>query len=222
MKTEEAKLKIIAFLQTVSETTVQDICYKTAVPMVQIHGIVTLLNDKGAITVDVREKKKFITFVDLDKANLILSDVVKIEAENVVVKKNKETSIAPATLGKRDFTKYSLKGHKGLYSKGRLCLAIITQYILDNPNTTLIDLHQKFPLELIKPFNYGLIKPVDEAKKINNENGKRKRFFSSDEEVIKLLDVDVCVTNQITSSILNRFLMVASDLGYKAIANSVK
>ena len=64
MKTEEAKGKLIEYLTGIDETTIQEINYKTQIPMVQIHGIISNLKEVDSIELEVREKKKYVKLIE--------------------------------------------------------------------------------------------------------------------------------------------------------------
>ena len=119
-----------------------------------------------------------------------------------------EPASSPAAAKKgRDNGKYTFQGQT--YNKGRLVLAVIKKYCEDHQPTTLQQLLEAFPADEVKPFGYGLARVASEAKTIGEESG-RARFFTKDDEIIKLSKrVSICVTNQITSDLLARFLVVS-------------
>jgi len=129
--------------------------------------------------------------------------------ENVTATIPKKNAVKKSSTGKRDFTKYKFNGE--LHSKGRLVLAIVTQYTKDHRNVTLAKLKEVFPDTLIP--TTGVLLELSAAKRFS---GKTPRFFLKPDEVIKLKDKTIAVTNQLTSSYLETFLVAAKKAGYKA------
>jgi len=105
----------------------------------------------------------------------------------------------------RDRSKLSFKGEK--YGKGRLVLAIVSQYVKDHPKATYAELKEAFPDSL---HSLGVVRPVTTAKKASSDH---KRFFT--DNVIKLADKAVAVCADFGKSNIGKFLKHASGLGYK-------
>lgn len=70
----------------------------------------------------------------------------------------------------RDTTKFPFNGHE--YGKGRLVLAVVHQYFLDNPDTTFAELLSVFPKQL--QGSIGVFNEISEvSRKYGNKNHKR-------------------------------------------------
>ena len=103
----------------------------------------------------------------------------------------------------RDLTKYTFNGLEDL-SKGRLALAVIRHIAVINPKIKLKELLESFPDILVAP--YGVLKPKKEALEISKG---RPRFFIKQEEMVKLADGEICVSNQWTSERINEFISIS-------------
>jgi len=123
--------------------------------------------------------------------------------EKAPVKKDKE-EIKPLKIPEktgRDLTKYKFNGEE--YSKGRLAHAIISQYAKEK-KPSLKQALALFPAEIIQP--YGLIAEVKEARKLSKS---RPRFFLKEEEVVKLRDCSICISNQFTTERIAKVIAIA-------------
>ena len=111
--------------------------------------------------------------------------------------------------GSRNNDKYKFDGAE--YGKGKLVLAVVTKYVSEHPSIKYAELQQVFPTTLMKRF--GVFETVEKARQLS---GARDRYFFQAENVIKLGDKKsiVCCT-QWTAALLEPFLKVAKDLGYK-------
>lgn len=109
---------------------------------------------------------------------------------------------------KMDRTKYLF--NKETKNKSRLVLAITKQYVTDNPKVTITKLKEVFPDSMQKSF--GVIRSLPEIKK---RNDKYPRFFTKDNDLLKLADGTVIgVTSQWGIGNINEFLKIAKQLGY--------
>jgi len=115
-----------------------------------------------------------------------------------------------ATTSTRDNTKYSVNG-EGEYGKGPLVRAVLELHLKKNPATTFKQLKELFPDTLMKRF--GVFEEISKAKEIS---GKRDRYFTKPEQVIKLGDKkQVVVCSQWTSTLIVPFIEAAKKAGYK-------
>jgi len=135
----------------------------------------------------------------------ILDDEVKKE-ETVT----KETTTKAST--SRDNSKYTLNNSKETYGKGQLVRAVVAKYVEDHPDTTFKQLKEIFPDTLMKRF--GVFASESEAKKLS---GTKPRYFLKPEQMIKIkgLKEPICVTNQWTAALIEPFIKVSKELGYK-------
>ena len=111
----------------------------------------------------------------------------------------------------RDTTKYSLNGGPGL-AKRRLALAIVKQYVADNPSATLNDLEKVFPGSLISG-RYGVVRSIDDLPNISEEE-KHKRYLMDDDDVIFLDNDDIVVVCSQWGDNIQGMIDIAEGLGY--------
>lgn len=147
---------------------------------------------------------------DKTKQPIVPEQKVEIKTQPTAEEKRDEKQPSVGILGKkhkRDFSTYLFQGER--YNKGRLVLAIIKKYSEKKP--TLAQLKDAFPDKVIRPYSYGLFNIVATAKRVSEESG-RDRFFLKDP--VKLKDATICVSNQLTKELLDRFLEVAKKHKY--------
>lgn len=115
----------------------------------------------------------------------------------------------------KDYTKYTLDNGTKKYSKNRLVLAVVTEYVKQNPQLTLQELQNIFPKSLLG--NDELIVELSIAlEKVAESEGKYKRHFINDDEI--LLDanhVKMAVNSQWGKWNIDRFIDKARELGFK-------
>ncbi|GAA5316345.1 MAG: hypothetical protein AseanaTS_15490 [Candidatus Pelagadaptatus aseana] len=109
----------------------------------------------------------------------------------------------------RDTTKYNFNSHT--YGKGRLVLAVIKQYVLDNPEITEIELLSAFPKSL-----QGSIGVFNELQVVVDkyENKNHKRHFIKDGEIIELSDTTIAVSTEWGEGNISNFIDQAEKYGY--------
>ena len=124
-------------------------------------------------------------------------------------------------LNSKDTTKYSIDGGNNFYNKRRFVLEVVKKYIQDNPTSTLEDLENRFPSEIISKTR-GVIRPLSLVKTwMASKPDIRKRFFMEDDEIITLKDgTKVVVHNQWGDSFPN-FLRIAKKLYHVISDNEV-
>ena len=108
----------------------------------------------------------------------------------------------------RDMTKYSFNGQT--YGKGRLVLAVISEFVRQRPGTSSCDLDKAFPKHLHSP--HGPFTPLADAMKSFHEEG-RKRTFIDAGEPIELTDGAFAVSTQWGLKRIGPFLENAERLG---------
>ena len=134
-----------------------------------------------------------------------MENLKKAEAKKVATMKIVSTmKIVKKT--KKDRKLVSFNGVK--YGKGRVVLAIVTQYVKDHPGLTYANLKEVFPDSL---HSLGIVKPLYKAKKMSVDH---KRFFT--DAVLKLQDKAVAVCADFGKSNIGKFLKHASHIGYNA------
>ena len=122
--------------------------------------------------------------------------------------KPKEETKEPTT---RDNSKYEFNGVANL-GKGPLVRAIVAKYVEDNPDVTFKQLKDIFPDTLMKRF--GVFANETEAKKLS---GNKPRYFMKEEQMIKIKGQkeQIAICNQWTATLIEPFIAVAKNLGYK-------
>ncbi|MCC2605153.1 hypothetical protein [Planctobacterium marinum] len=110
----------------------------------------------------------------------------------------------------RDNTKYLFNGKK--LAKNRLVLAVVKQYVADNPGIGFNKLSLTFPKKL-EGGSHGVFNKLDYVS--NKYEGKKdKRHFMKEDEVINLIDGSIVVCDQWTLDNLTNFIEKARKLGY--------
>ncbi len=111
-----------------------------------------------------------------------------------------------------DRTKYKFKDN--VYGKNRLVLAVVKDYVENNPHIQYSELITIFP-DKLQGSKFGVILTLEEAKKIQETTGY-KRHFIKDEEVINLAsNLKVAVCTQWGIGNINNFIEAAQKLGFK-------
>lgn len=119
-----------------------------------------------------------------------------------------ETKVKEAT--SRDNSKYKFNGEE--YGKGPLVRAVVAKYVEDHPDTTHKQLKETFNDSLMRRF--GVFANETEAKKLS---GNKPRYFLKPEQMIKLKGQKepIAICNQWTAALIEPFIKVAKELGYK-------
>lgn len=191
------------------------------VPMPQVYGALKMLVDQKLVVMFLKENVKTYELSKIGQAAFKgkwteNSDETASEQKDESDGRAKEASsnnkgsdetnddkkkVIEKPVG-RDLTKYSFNGLENL-SKGRLALAVIRNIAFTNPKIKLKELVESYPDTLVPP--YGVIKPKKEALEISKG---RPRFFIKQEEMVKLADGDICVSNQWTTERINEFISI--------------
>ncbi len=115
-----------------------------------------------------------------------------------------------ASMLDRDNTKYNFQGRT--YGKGRLVLAIITEYVKQNPDIAFDELSEIFPAGLQGA--KGVFHTFAEANEVFRSTG-HKRNFIKDGATIQLSDVEIAVSNQWGKGNIDNFISAADSLGFE-------
>jgi hypothetical protein len=196
-KLSETQKKVMEFLSKHPDSSPEKISEGTSLVKLTVFAALKSLVALKVVNKHEEEGKKSYRLVEESSQEKSQPSSAKKKAQ----KKNSNST--------RDFTKYKFNGT--LHSKGKLVLAIVTQYVRDHRNVTVAKLKEVFPDSLIPA--YGVLQELSIAKK---RSGDKMRFFMKPDEIIKLRDKTVAVTNQLTSSSLETFLAAAKKAGYKA------
>jgi hypothetical protein len=194
MKNTEAREEILSILKQKKKITPGDITYATKgkIPLVQVYAVAKKMVEEKIISVENTENNKLYSLINTKVKST--ADMVE-EPSSQLARKAK--LLQPDK--KRSLDKYKFNGVE--YNKGRLALAIFAEYAREK-RPTYKAAEAFFPT--IPP--YGFIKPVTEAKRMSKE---RQRFFCKDEEQVKLRDMVVCVSNQMTSDRTESIIAIA-------------
>ncbi len=121
-----------------------------------------------------------------------------------------EEASAKATTS-RDNSKYKFNDQDDL-GKGPLVRAVVAKYVEDHPDATYKQLKEIFPDTLMKRF--GVFANEAEAKKLS---GNKPRYFLKPEQMIKIKGQKepIAICNQWTAALIEPFIKVAKELGYK-------
>lgn len=192
------------------------------VPIPQVYGALKMLVDQKLVVMFLKENVKTYELSKMgqaafkgkwtgnpqertpdagDKSDEVSAEASSNNEASSELNYNKEKG-AEKPVG-RDLTKYSFSGLEDL-SKGRLALAVIRNIAVTNPKIKLKELVESYPDTLVPP--YGVIKPKKEALEISKG---RPRFFIKQEEMVKLADGDICVSNQWTTERINEFISIS-------------
>ena len=105
-------------------------------------------------------------------------------------------------------SKYKFNGQE--YGTGPLVSAIVEQYVKDNPDVPYAALKLIFPDTLLNRFSIF----QNEATARTIAKGGN-RYFTKQEQVIKLSDASIVVCNQLTAENIKPFLVVIGELGFE-------
>ena len=114
------------------------------------------------------------------------------------------SEIEEAIKGKKDTTKYNFKENKNL-GKGKLVLAVIKDYVKNNPGISFEELLIVFPPKFHA--TYAIVAKAEEIKE-----KARVRYFMKDADRIVLSDATVVVCNQWGITNISPFLEVCKKL----------
>jgi len=215
MQTTANEKKVIEFLKKTPNANKADITAATTVSGLPLFNFLrrlekaeymTIQGTGADVTINWNEEQPQI------QAEGVVENVVAAEKPKVVKKKNAApVDEVTATATSRDNTTYQFMGET--YGKGKLILAVVTQYIKDNPTVTYAKLKTDiFPDTLLKRF--GIVQLESKAREIS---GKRDRYFLKETQLIKIKGQKegLAVCNQITSKNIVPFLDACRKLGLK-------
>ena len=132
-----------------------------------------------------------------------------VEAPQSTEASAEEANTRPVKKG-RDNSVYIYAGAE--YKKGRLVHKIISDHVAKaKGKMTYEQLRTAFPESIQKRFT--VFKKESETHAFNSSG--RERFLSKPEELIKVKNATIAVTNQWTAQSLAPFLKMAASLGYK-------
>ena len=109
----------------------------------------------------------------------------------------------------KNFDKYTFNGKE--FGKGRLVLSVITHHAQNNPKLTFADFKSLFP-DTIQG-SHGVFATTADADSTNSQG--RMRYFTKANELIKLSNETIAVSNQWGTRNISKALDVFKKLGYK-------
>jgi hypothetical protein len=112
-------------------------------------------------------------------------------------------------ISRRDTSKYEFDG--AVYGKGRLVLGIIKRHVESNPEISFAELEKAFPQSC--QGSVGVFTTIEKANEIKTTT-ERKRHFLNADEVIKLLDSTIAISDQWNPVNIDRFIQQAVKNGY--------
>lgn len=116
----------------------------------------------------------------------------------------------------KDFTKYNFNGK--IYTKGRLVLAIVGEYVTVHPQTTFEELKTIFPDELQSKTSIQFSKIQVVFEKVDViEMSEQKRFFMHDNELIDLTDSAIAVSKEWNKENIRNFNSKAKRIGFEIL-----
>jgi hypothetical protein len=108
----------------------------------------------------------------------------------------------------KDLTKYIFNNKE--YGKGRLVLAVVQEYVKQNPKITFIELKDKFK-DNLQGYT-GVFQTKEEAVEMNSKD-KRVRYFTKENEIIELVDQQIAVSSQWGKGNIDKFISEAKKHG---------
>jgi hypothetical protein len=112
-------------------------------------------------------------------------------------------------ISRRDTSKYKFDG--AVYGKGRLVLAIIKRHVESNPEISFAELEKAFPQSC--QGSVGVFTTIEKANEIKTTTGRKRHFLNAD-EVIKLSDSTIAISDQWNPVNIDRFIQQAVKNGY--------
>ena len=146
-------------------------------------------DDKGgtAMAISNEERKILSDFIE-ENRNLLISVLNELSSDV------DESVITKMTGAVRDYSKYLFNGVE--YSKSRLVLAVVKQYVNDLKPVDYNSLLEVFP-DSLQGTNRGVVRLADDVRKTDKGNGGKKRYFVEDGDIIRLPSgQNVLVCNQ--------------------------
>lgn len=144
----------------------------------------------------------------------VLNRIVKLEKEVEILKSKEKAgeTVLPISIDdkpqQRDKTRYMFNGN--VYLKNRLVLAIIKEFVSQNPNITCGELKAAFNKSL-----QGSIGVVEIENIAKRRSDYKVRFFAEEDEIIKLSDGNMLVCSQWGITNIPSFIKRAKQLGFQ-------
>lgn len=146
----------------------------------------------------------------------MLNRIVKLEKEIEILKGKNEkvenpmpsVSVVEEKSTQRDKTRYMFNGN--VYLKNKLVLSVLQDYVANNMEVTCYELKSAFDKSL--QGSIGVVEYEDIAKQ---RKDYQVRFFSKEDEILRLSDGNMLVCSQWGILNIPNFIKRAEQLGYK-------
>jgi RecB family endonuclease NucS len=113
----------------------------------------------------------------------------------------------------RDYTKYKFNNNE--YGKSRLVLAVVKEYVNNNPKLSLQELQEVFEKKL--QGSYGVIDTYSHAEEIYKKRNIERHFISPDDIIQLSNGQKIAVCNEWGRDNIDNFIQVARERGYYKI-----
>ena len=116
-------------------------------------------------------------------------------------------------MSSKDYTKYAFNNE--IYGKGRLVWAVIKKHIISNPDISYEELKKIFSnsLQANSKTQFSETQVVFQKKDEIAEK-ELKRFFNKEDEIIKIKDCSILISNQWNIGNIQNFINASGRLGY--------
>lgn len=133
-------------------------------------------NEKGGHAMGISAEERKILDEFIAKNRKLLSEVLG-ELEGI-----DPAALEKVTSSLKDDSRYEFE--KNEYGKGQLVLAVVKQYVIDNPMVTCTDLQVAFPKNL--QGSKGVLSLATDVKDTDKGIGGKKRYFTRANEIVVL------------------------------------
>lgn len=133
------------------------------------------------------------------------SKSARAKASKARISHKKNARVTKRMNENRDYSKFAFNSMR--FGKGKLFLALVTQYIKDHPGISADAVNKKFAIN----GNYDTVLPLSSAKRLS---GEKKRYFIGPDQVVTINKKPFAVTNQITSLNLPPLIKAFRAVGY--------
>jgi hypothetical protein len=200
---ENTQQVILDFLQKFPDSPADALITATGLFKLNVYKALNKLTAEGKILMDTTDEPAIYRLAENKGEATEHSETVTQETEEKTTQKKGYESEG------RDTSKYKFQGEE--YGKGKLVLAIITEYVKTHKKITLPKLKEVFADESLQP-RYGVIVELNKARKLEG----RPRHFIAEDQILTLGGdkKKVVVCNQWGAGNIDPFIKVARSLGY--------
>lgn len=163
-----------------------------------------LLNNVNELTKRVTELEAKVD----ELTNSISHDFIQSPQITNSLVQQSQNKFNAAPRSPKDSTQYIFNGLR--YGKGRIVLAVVQQYVKDNPEKTAEELETTFDKNM--QGTYGVVRKIEDIKQ--NWTQPERRFFMSSNDIIHASDAECAVCSQWGKFNIDNFISHAIKLGY--------